>query len=720
MPTLDLSFESGESSLSVRRFTVHEAISSLFTVSVWARSKNESIDLEGLVGKGAGLRIVAGYKWALGGGARYWTGICSYIEQVHAEPTGLSTYYLRIVPKLWLLTQRKGHRIYQHLSIPDIVDKLLGEWTITPTWDIDRGSYPKLEYKVQYGESDFSFMSRLIEEAGIAFTFPDNDAKGSLLTFSDKLQSGQARSGPPVHFVDNPNQAAEKEFVTHVRIAHEVKPGASTFRDYDFRNPAFQLFGEATKAPAPEDKYEQYTYDPGAFLIEGAKGGDTPTADDKGVARYEQKYGVDLSQRTLHATRADKRNISFDTNTVDLWPGQIFSMENHPHNELDVGQKLLMAEFSIEGTPGEEWTMSGRALFADAKVPYRPPVKTTKPTVHGMQSAVIVGPSGQEIHTDEFGRVRVQFPWDREGKNDDGSSCWIRVSQGWGGGGYGMMVIPRIGQEVLVGFLAGDPDQPIIVGRVYNATQQTPYKLPQHKTRSTWKSDSSMGSDGFNEIMYEDLKGKELVWQQAQKNQRRLVKNDEVITVGNDRQKLVKANEIETTLADRTEVTEKNRTEITDANRAVMIGQKLDKLVKGAETRRTIGDLQRKVDANEDIVIGQVKKERIGKKSHLIVGEELHEKIGQKHAVEVGREIHIRSGDKIVIEAGADLTIRGPAGFVRLDSSGVIIKGQLVRINSGGEPGEGSGAKPESAKDAQPPEPPKPTPDDVSKTGIAQ
>ncbi|HLM73685.1 MAG TPA: type VI secretion system tip protein TssI/VgrG [Polyangiaceae bacterium] len=720
MPTLELSFASGESSLSVRRFAAHESISSLFTLSVWARSKSDTIDLEGLVGKDASLRVVSGYAWALNGGTRAWSGICSYVEQVQAEPTGLSTYYFRIVPKLWLLTQRTNYRIYQHLSIPDILDKLLAEWSITPAWQIDRGSYPKLEYKVQYGESDFDFVNRLLEEAGIAFTFPDNDGKTSPLTFSDKLQAGEARAGAPIHFVENPSQAAEQEFITNVRMAHAVKPGATTFRDHDFRNPAFQLFGDAPKAGGPEDMYEQYKYHPGSFLVEGAKGGDTPSADDKGVARYEQKYGKELAERRLQATRADKRSVSFDTNAADLRPGRIFSMDRHPHGALDAGKKLMVSEFTVEGSPDDEWIMSGRALFTDPAVPYRPPVKTSKPTVHGMQSAIIVGPGGQEIHTDEFGRVRVQFPWDREGKNDDNSSCWIRVSQGWGGTGYGLMVIPRIGQEVLIGFLGGDPDQPIIVGRIYNATQQVPYKLPQHKTRSTWKSDSSIGGGGFNEIMFEDLKGKELVWQQAQKNQRRLVKNDEVITVGNDRQKLVKRNETETTLADRVEVTEQNRTEITDAKRTVMIGGTLDKLVKGAETRRTVGDLARKVDASEDIVIGAVKKERVGKTSHLIVGEELHERIGAKHAVEVGREIHIRSGDKIVIEAGAELTIRGPAGFVKLDSSGVIIKGQLVRINSGGEPGEGSGAKPEPARDAQPPEPPKPTPDDVSKTGIAQ
>jgi type VI secretion system secreted protein VgrG len=720
MSVLELSFASGESSLSVRRFSVHEAISSLFSLSVWARSKNDNIDLESIVGKDAGLKVVAGYAWAKEGGTRHWSGVCSYIEQVQAETTGLSTYYMRIVPKLWFLTQRTNYRIYQHLSIPDILDKLLAEFNITPTWEIDRGQYPKLEYKVQYGESDFEFLNRLLEEAGIAYTFPDTAGGGSVLTFSDKLHAGEPRSGPPVRFVENPNQAAEKEFITNVRMAHAVKPGASTYRDHDFRNPAFQLFGEAPKASGPEAKYEQYKYHPGSFLVEGAKGGDTPSADDKGVARYEQKYGKDLAEKKLQGMRADKRAVSFDTNTIDLRPGQIFSMDNHPHGALDASKRLMTSELSVEGSPEGEWIMSGRAIFSDPKDPYRPQTKTPKPTVTGMQSAVIVGPGGQEIHTDEFGRVRVQFPWDREGKNDDNSSCWIRVSQGWGGGGYGMMVIPRIGQEVLVGFLAGDPDQPIIMGRVYNATQQVPYKLPQHKTRSAWKSDSSIGSGGFNEIMFEDLKGKELVWQQAQKNQRRLVKNDEVITVGNDRQKLVKANETETTLADRIEVTEKNRTEITDVNRTVMIGGVLDKLVKGKETRRTIGDLMRRVDASEDIVIGKIKKELIGESSHLIVKKELHEKIGEKHAVEVGREIHIRSGDKIVIEAGAEFTMRGPAGFVKLDSSGVIIKGQLVRINSGGEPGEGSGAKPEMAKPAEPPEPPKPVPDDVSKTGIAQ
>jgi len=737
MPILELSFESGEDSLEVRRFSVHEAVSSLFTASVWARSRFPNLDLESLVGKGASLRVASSYKWARLGGARLWTGVCSYIEQVQAEPTGLSTYSMRIVPKVWLLTQRRNYRIFQHLSIPDIVDKLLAEWAIEPAWKVDRGKYPKLEYKVQYGESDYAFMSRLLEEAGIAFTFPDDDAKGSIITFSDALQTNDPRPTPPLPFMDNPNESAEQEYVTKVRIAHEVKPGAHTIRDYDFRNPGFPLFGEGFKAPAPEDKYEQYHYQPGALLVETGKGGDTPVADDKGIARYDQKFGHDRADRTLWGERVDKRGVVFETNTIDLWPGMVFSIGNHPHPELVETTRLLMLEFHVEGSHGEEWHMNGRAVFTD--VPYRPPQQTQKPQVYSVQSAKVVGPKGQEIHTDEFGRVRVQFPWDREGTEDDNSSCWIRVSQGWAGTGYGMIVIPRIGQEVLVGFLEGDPDQPIIVGRVFNATEQVPYKLPDHKTRSTWKSDSSLGSNGFNEIMFEDLKQKELIYVQAQKNLRKLVKNDETITIGHDRQKLVVHNEIETTGMNRTEVTGANRTEITGANRVTIVGGLCDKLVAANETEKTDGNLKLYVGEDQDIVVKHMHRERVEGDSHLhvqgkrnqridgtqslTIGKDQFEKVGKNHALAAGKEIHLKAGSALVIEAVQDLTLKGPGGFIRIDASGVTISGTVVKINSGGSAGSGSGTHPEEpveAIEAEVIEPEKPIPDNVAISGLLQ
>ncbi len=694
MSVLELSFEGGETSLSVRRFSVHEAVSSLFTVSVWARAENPSVDLEAIVGKQASLRVVSGQVFALHGGSRFWTGVVSSIEQVQAVQSGvsakeLSTYYLRIVPTLWLLTQRRGYRTFQHISIPDIVDRLLSEWSITPTWKIDRAKYPRLEYRVQYGESDYAFFSRLLEEAGIAFTFPDDATAGSTLVLNDELTIGEPRSGGSLRFVDNPNQASEKEFVTNVRLLHEVRPGAHVIRDYDFRNPAFALRGEAPKAAGPEDKYEQYRYEPGAFLVEGGKGGGTPSADDKGTARHDNAFGTGRAERMLQGERLGKRSTSFDTNILDLWPGRIVTFDRHPHVELTESAKLLVTELSIEGTPDEAWSMSAKALFTDA--PYFPPQQTPKPRVEGVQSATVVGPKGQEIHTDEFGRVRVQFPWDREGKHDDGSSCWIRVSQGWAGTGYGMIVIPRVGQEVLIGFLEGDPDQPVIVGRVYNATQATPYKLPEHKTRSTWKSDSSPGSGGFNEIMFEDLAGKELVWEQAQKNRRRLVKHDETITVGHDRQKLVKNDEHEKTLGYLKIYVGKDQD--------IVVKQDKRERVEGSSHVRVLGKRNQKIDGSQS----------------LTVEGDRHEVVGKNHALAAGEEIHIAAGTALVIEASRDLTLKGPGGFIRIDQSGVTIRGKMVRINSGGSAGNGKGASPEAPDEAIEAET-----DDVSATLIGQ
>ncbi len=258
---------------------------------------------------------------------------------------------MRLVPALWLLTQRRNHRIFQHLSIPDIVSRLLAEWNIDPTWKIDRGSYPKLEYKVQSGETDYHFFARLLEEAGISFRFADVDGAESTLVLSDKPHAAEARAGGAIHYVDNPSQAAEKEFITHVRLSHEVRPGAHVIRDYDFRNPNFPLYGEAPKAQAPEDRYEQFHYKPGAFLIEPGKGGGTPVADDKGVARYDQPFGKTVAERRLAGERMGRKSVAFDSNVMDLNPGQIFQIEHHPHSDLAESNKLLVTESTLEGTP---------------------------------------------------------------------------------------------------------------------------------------------------------------------------------------------------------------------------------------------------------------------------------------------------------------------------------------------------------------------------------
>ncbi|AKT38849.1 type VI secretion system Vgr family protein [Chondromyces crocatus] len=672
MSTLEITLASGSRDLTVRRFAVQQAVSSPFTVSLWIRSRDHSLDLAGIVGEPATFRLEAGYAHVAGGGARSWSGIVSFIEQVGALQAtdgdeGISSYYLRIVPRVWLLNQRAGNRIYQHLSIPDIIDSLLGEWNITASWRIDRGTYPKLNYKVQYNETDYDFMCRLLEEAGIAFTFTGGKDDPSVLTFGDRIQANEKRSGV-IPYSEEPNESAEQEFATEVRLSREVKPGGYVTRDYNPRNPDFALFGDAPPAEGPEARYEQYHYDAGAFLAETGRPDATPVADDKGLARHDPKLGKELATRGLEGERVGIRELSFRSNTFDVGPGTVLSISHHPHPEIGEGRGLLVLESTIEGSDTGNFEMTSRAVFADA--PYRPLRRTPKPIIRGLQSATVVGPSGEEIHTDEFGRVRVQFPWDREGKNDDNSSCWVRVSQSWGGMGWGTSVIPRIGQEVLVAFLEGDPDHPIIVGRVYNAAQQVPYKLPQDKTRSTWKSDSSMGSNGFNEIMFEDLKGQELVWQQAQKNRDRLVINDEFSTIVHDRQKLVKNDEKETT----------------SNNRQSWVGKDKDIVTKKDKHETVERDVHLEVKGN--------RAERIDGEQSLVVKKTRQEQVQGSAALAVGGDIHHLAGKEWVGES-SDSTIRGPGGFIRLDGGGITIRGTMVWINERGEPGSGVGSKPQ-------------------------
>ncbi len=648
MGTLSLWFESGEDSLSVRRFAVHEAMSSLFSVSVWARSPSDDIDLESIVGKPAALQIASGVAHAWLGGARRFAGVCRTMHLQRAESTGLSTYQLQIVPRLWLLTQRRNNRLFQHQSIPDIVTSLLREWHIEHDLRLDRAAYPRLELRTQYGESDHDFLSRLLEEAGISFFFTDDEERGAVLVLGDTPQAGPPREAGPLRFMDQPNEPYTYDHATGLVLSHDVRPGKVTLRDFDFRrSPTYRLFGASDAPKNIEEQLEQYLYAPASFLVEhptagpllpgglpaiplgGALGSIANAAasqvtdhipgaaaakgiagaalggglaakagsavaqkvsqvvgdkvqgavqkqvekvsgkagellgdlagdaagkvlgglagkaasmmagmvgrlfgDDKGAARADEKHGTRRAVQMAESIRTGRKRLQFETNAIDLAPGAIVTIADHPHREVGADRRLLVTSFMMEGTPGEGWSMSAEAVFADA--PYRPALRTAKPALQGLQSALVVGPKGEEIHTDELGRVRVQFHWDRENDHDDNSSCWMRVSHGWAGGGYGMIAIPRVGHEVLVAFLEGDPDQPIVVGRLYNSATRPPYDLPAQKTRSTWKSDSTPGSGGFNEIMFEDARGRELVYVQAEKDLEKLVKHDEAMAIGHD------------------------------------------------------------------------------------------------------------------------------------------------------------------------------------------
>jgi type VI secretion system secreted protein VgrG len=605
MENLELRLASKDANLSVRTFSVVEEMSHPFDISIVARSPDEDLDLDSLVGQGAGFKVAT---------ALAWTGIIGYAEQIDVDTDGLSTYFLRIVPPLSRTLHRRNNRIFQHLSVPEIAQKLLGEWEIEPALELDMGQFPKLEYRVQYGESDFGFLHRMLEEAGISYYFrppdPGSESTSTLVLCADPT-AREAR--PAIDYVNNLEFAKGREVVTHVKIAHQARSGRFTVRDHDFRTrPDFQLIAEAKAALAAEERYEQYHYDPGAFVVD--------------PGRVDEREAKAIAQRRLAGARQGRRKVTLRTTALDLAPGHVFCIDKHPRSDLARDKRLLVVERTLEGTSEGEWTSSLTAVFAAE--PYRPIVMTPKPRMGGLQSAIVVGPAGEEIHTDEHGRVRVQFHWDREGKYTDDSSCWIRVSQGWAGRGFGSVAIPRVGQEVLVDFLEGDPDQPLIVGRVYNGTSPLPYKLPENKTKSTWKSDSSPGSGGFNEITFDDAAGREKVFMHAQKDLEEIVRE----------------------------------------RRSVQVGKALETRIGEAETRN--------VAADQTLEVGGNRVARVDGTDVLVVGQECRIQVGQ-----VGASL---STDRVVFSTGkASITLAG--GDIFLDASGAIRVSSSAAMNLSGQ-----------------------------------
>ncbi|XXT23156.1 type VI secretion system tip protein TssI/VgrG [Sorangium sp. So ce429] len=525
--------------LDIRQFSVHERLSSLFAISLIAVSENTDITFDNVVGKPATFTVHSGLH------TRRWSGICNHLLQIRVEegapstPT-LATYELSIVPTLWLLTQRRNYRMFQQESELDIARMLLEEWSIERDERLTE-TYKPRKYRVQYAESDYTFMCRMLEDAGITFYF-ENQQGETKLVLADAPQSNPLRS-PKIAYRDNPMTVPDEEHVTGVRIGQRVRPGKYTIRDHDYRlAPSYRLMKTAEALQGGiEAQLERYHYTPGAFLFRSEKGESTPVADDRGKTRTDEQEGDAVARKRLDAKRATAKVCTFETNAHDLAPGMVISMQDHPKSELGSGKKLLLRESSLSGTESGEWSHHCEAVSGE--VPYRPALTTPKPKVNGVESATIVGAPGEEIHCDEFGRVRVHFHWDRESQMDDGSSCWIHVSQPWGGAGFGGMNLPRVGQEVLVDFLGGDPDRPVIVGRVYTNLQRVPYKLPQNKTQSGWRSNSTGKTGGYNELMFEDARGKELINIQAERDLSELVKHDATHVVRNNQSTTVWKND---------------------------------------------------------------------------------------------------------------------------------------------------------------------------------
>jgi len=577
---------------------VREAMNELFEVRVMARSLDENLSLSSIVGHRATLRV-SGLLPSVGG--RSWSGLCTSLRSVTTEESshGLSTYELVIVPRLWLLTQRRTHRLYQHLSIPEIVRALLAEWAIEPELRLEPDAYPKLELRTQAGETDFAFLSRLLEESGISYLFEDG-GDSSKLVLDDTPWEATPRSTGPLPFSDVPAQAhaARLPFVTALGVHEEARPGAVVLRDYDHRNPRFHLFAAAFAGETHERQYEQYRYVPGEFTREGEFSSGTPVADDLGVARSDVNFGEARARVALEALRSGRRVVTMQTNVLDLGAGSVFAIAGHPRVEVG-STPWLVRSFALEGAIEQEWTMSVEAV--PVSEPFRPTQKTPKPRVNGLHVAVVVGPEpgsipmtgaplrarlpgmpppegvspsipGEDVYADEHGRVRVQFPWDRENPYGQASSVWMRVAQSWAGPGHGLFSIPRIGTEVLVAFVDGDPDAPVVVGSLHNMVQPAPYKLPENKSVTTWRTATSPGNTGANELRFDDTAGREHVYMQAEQDMDHLVKNDKQEAVGRDRASFVQRDETRAVGHDLLDIVKSSATQAVGLNLAQAVG----------------------------------------------------------------------------------------------------------------------------------------------------
>ncbi|WFS18642.1 type VI secretion system tip protein TssI/VgrG [Pseudomonas sp. 905_Psudmo1] len=622
-----LSIDGVEHDLQVLEFKGREAVSQPYAFDVELISERPDLDLESLLHQRAFLAF-----------DQNGAGIHGLIHRIAQGESGkrMTRYRLTLVPQLAYLAHRTNQRIFQHLTVEKIIGQVLEEHGIqADAYQFQLGSlYPEREYCVQYDESDLHFVQRLCEEEGIHYHF-QHSSEGHVLTFGDD-QTVFPRLAPLAYQQDT-GLVADDPVIKHFGVRVETRTSQVTRRDYDFEKPRLQLEAKAEGDAQP--KLEDYDY-PGRYT--------------------DRERGKHLAKRVLERHRHDFELAQGDGDSPTLVSGHFLDLSEHPRQEwnqlwlltevLHEGKQPQVLEESVtsDTQPTDGFTQGYRNRFTATPwdVPYRPSLAHPKPRILGSQSAVVTGPAGEEIHCDQYGRVKVQFFWDREGQADEKTSCWLRVSSSWAGDRYGAITIPRIGMEVLVTFLEGDPDQPLVTGCLYHAEHVVPYELPANKTRSVFKTLSSPGGGGYNELRIEDRKGAEQIYVHAQRDWDENIEHDQKIRVGNERHDTVEANAYSH--------------------------------FKAEEHRTTHGDRKTEIKAND----------------HLTVGDSQHIKLGNGQFIKAGQEIHLSSGLKVVLEAGSELTLKGGGSFIKLDGGGVTLVGPVIKINSGGAPGSGSGAAP--------------------------
>lgn len=698
--------------LLVRSATIAEKLGQLFDIRIEFISPDESLAFDQLLGKEVCLSIGLD-----DGDERYFHGFIAGFSQNGRLGTHVR-YQARVVPWLWFLTCTADCKIFQSKNVPEIVKEVFREHGFTDFKDSLTKSYRTRDYCVQYRETDFNFVQRLMEEEGIYYFFSHTKSSHTL-TLADSYSGHETVPNYETieYFPPSDNETRETDHIYEWQQSRNIQPGKYVVTDYDFTKPRARLETQfVQKRNFPKSDFEVFDY----------PGGYTATGDGDHYVRAR-----------LEALQAQYERFSAVGNARGQATGYLFKLSGYPRKDQNKEYLVVSALYELHGgeyesgsgSSQEDYTCSFDAI--DAKEPFRTPITTRKPTVAGPQTATVVGPGGDEIHTDKYGRVKVKFHWDRAEERNEKSSCWVRVSQIWAGKNWGWMSIPRIGQEVVVDFLEGDPDQPLITGRVYNQDNMPPYDLPANKTQSGIKTRSSTGGspDNFNEIRFEDKKGSEQLFLHAEKNQDIEVENDETHWVGHDRKKTIDHDEMTHVKHDRTETVDNNesitigkdRTASVGSNESVTIGKSRTESVSESESisigknrTESVGENESvdvgkdqsvsigsnrtlSVGKDESISVSDNRTDTVGKNEEVSVGKSRRHDIGENDALSVGKKLVIDAGDQITIQTGSasitmkkdgtitikgkDITLDGSGKVNVKASSDVVIKGSKVTQN---------------------------------------
>ena len=644
------------------RMRVSEGLSRLFEIALVAHSLRNDLDGSMLLGQSITIRVSFDDDTE-----RFFNGFVTRMSQ-GAQEGRYYSYHLTLNPWLWFLTRTSDCRIFQDKKVPDILKAV---FDLEPNAAVDeKGStlgsgYQPWKYCVQYRETDFNFVSRVMEQEGIYYHFTHGESDHKLVLVDAK---GAHASVPGTSSLDYvPGRASGTvgaDWVTSWLATEQIEPGRYVLNEYSYENPNLKMLVARAPEHPPQNKRgasEVYDY-PGDY--------DTVGEGEQYVAHRIEE----LATQT--------RQFSGSGSMRTFAPGRKFTLAKHPRADQNAEYLITATEYEFVDAAfesgagvGAYFSCSFSAIRADQQ--FRPPRITPRPIVQGMQTAVVTGPSTEEIYTDAFGRVKVRFHWDRQGRNDENSSCWMRVASLAAGGRWGFIAIPRIGHEVLVSFLEGDPDRPVVTGSVYNGLNAPPRALPDHKNISGYLTRSTLNaaSDESNELRFDDTKGSELLRLHAQRDYVMRTEHDLPEWIGNNVARTVMVNQVERI--------EGNRHLQVIGEQRLQIDQDASLTVKGDDSRDVTGGLSIKT------------------------GQDVQVKAGGKFAADATGEIHLKAGSTVTIEASSQLSLKVGGNFITINSGGVFVNGSMVMINSGGAAGTGSGASPKApAVPDRPNEPP--------------